>query len=73
MVSMTLLVVTINMFLTALCAYCLCVAITRNSPINDDQTRYLRTIQVWLKHFIRVGGFAFVAWLIFAAIAASQS
>ena len=59
-----------NMLFTAVCAYCLCVALTRNSLLADDQTRYLRHIHVWLKYFIRIGGFTFIAWVAFLGLAA---
>lgn len=57
----------ITIFLIAICAYCLCVALTRNSTLDDHQTRYLRFIAVVLKHFIRLGGITFVLMLVFFA------
>lgn len=68
-----LLVLTFNAFFSALCAYCLCVALTRNSQPNDEQTHYLRVVHVILKHFIRIGGFAFIAYLVFLAVVLSPS
>lgn len=67
MEHLTFIAVVANVFLTAICAFCLVVGVGMNRPTTDETGRLLSATRIALRYFITIGGSAFILFVLFIA------
>lgn len=60
------LAISANVLLTAVCAYCLSLAVSKNS--NDPENAFLQRVTRYTRKLVIFGGAAFIAFLAYTAL-----